>query len=182
MILVQLTGLSGAGKTTLSYNVKRELQKRGWKTEIIDGDEYRETLCRDLGFSRADRIENIKRLGFVGTLLVKHGIIVLLAAVNPYEESRRRLKEKSDSVKIVWIDCDLETLRQRDTKGLYRRAFLPENHPDKLDNLTGVGDPFEIPRDADLTIKTDLETVAESSRKLLDFILAHIVNSNGNKT
>ena len=182
MILVQLTGLSGAGKTTLSYNVARELQKRGFKTEVIDGDEYRRTLCGDLGFSEADRLENIRRLGFVGMLLAKHDVIVLLAAINPYEESRRRLKEKSDSVKTVWIDCDLKILRERDTKGLYRRAFLPESHPEKLDNLTGVGDPFEIPQDADLIIKTGVETIAESSRKLLNFILAHIENKNGNET
>ena len=176
MILVQLTGLSGAGKTTLSYNVRRELQKLGCKTEIIDGDEYRRTLCRDLGFSKEDRIENIRRLGFVASLLVKHGIVVLLAAINPFEDARRELKEKYDSVATVWIDCDLETLRERDTKGLYARAFLPENHPEKLKNLTGVGDPFESPENADLTIETGAETVEESTRKLLKFILARIEN------
>ncbi len=174
MILVQLTGLSGAGKTTLSYNVGNELQKQGFKIEIIDGDEYRRTLCRDLGFSKEDRCENIRRLGFVGSVLAKHEIIVLLSAINPYEESRRELKEKGDFVKIVWIDCDLETLRRRDTKGLYERAFLPADHPAKLDNLSGVGDPFEIPQNADLIVRTNTETIAESTKKLLDFILAGI--------
>jgi adenylylsulfate kinase (apsK) len=171
-----LTGLSGAGKTTLSYNTANELQKLGYRVEVIDGDEYRRNLCRDLGFSRDDRLENIRRLGFVGRLLAKHGVIVLLSAINPYEEARRELKEKSEGVKVktVWIRCDLETLRRRDTKGLYARAFLPEDHPDKLHNLTGVNDPFEIPVEPDLIIDTARETEGESTEKLLKFILNNI--------
>lgn len=166
-----MTGLSGAGKTTLSYNVKRELEKRGFKTEVIDGDEYRKMLCRDLGFSKADRLENIRRLGFVGKTLARHGVIVLLAAINPYDAIRRELKENTPFVKTVWVDCDLETLRERDTKGLYRRAFLPADHPEKLHNLTGINDPFEIPQDADLIVETARETIAESTERLLNFIL-----------
>ena len=178
MILIQLTGLPGAGKTTLSYNVRRELQKRGCKVEVIDGDEYRATLCRDLGFSRSDRLENIRRLGFVGKKLAQNGVMVLLSAVNPYEEARRELRESFAPVKTVWIDCDLETLRERDPKGLYRRAFLRDDHPQKLNNLTGVGDPFEIPQDADLVIKTNQETETESTEKLLNFVLANIGQDN----
>ena len=174
MIFIQLTGLSGSGKTTLSYNVRDELQKRKYKVEIIDGDEYRQTLCQDLGFSKEDRLENIRRLGFVGTILAKHGIIVLLSAINPYQEARRELQAKADFVKTVWIDCDLETLRKRDTKGLYRRAFLPAGDPEKLTNLSGVNDPFEIPPNPDLIIRSNLETEADSTEKLLQFILAQI--------
>lgn len=174
MILIQLTGLSGAGKTTLSYNVKSELENLGHRVEVIDGDEYRQTLCRDLSFSRADRCENIRRLGFVGAVLAKHGIIVLLSAINPFEESRRELKEKHALTKTVWIDCDLETLRRRDTKGLYRRAFLPDSHPEKLSNLTGVGDVFETPQNADLRISTERESIEESAQRLLKFIQASI--------
>ena len=174
MIFIQLTGLSGAGKTTLSFKVKTELEKRGYKTEVIDGDDYRQTLCKDLGFSKADRIENIRRLGFVGKVLSRNGVVVILSAINPYEEIRREIKENSPQVKTVWIDCDLETLQKRDTKGLYERAFLPDGHPDKINNLTGVNDPFEIPPNADLTIKTADETTDESTAKLLNFILEHI--------
>lgn len=182
MIFIQLTGLSGAGKTTLSYNVKHELEKRGYKTEVLDGDNYRRTLCRDLGFSRSDRIENIRRLGFVGKILSRNGVVVILSAINPYEEIRRELKEDSPQVKTVWIDCDLETLQKRDTKGLYERAFLPDEHPDKIHNLTGVNDPFEIPPNADLIIKTADESMDESAAKLLNFILKHIERRSADKT
>lgn len=141
---------------------------------MIDGDEYRANLCKDLGFSKKDREENIRRLGFVGKTLARNGVIVLLSAINPYDKIRRELKEKSPFVKTVWIDCGIEILKNRDTKGLYRRAFLPADHPEKLNNLTGVNDPFEIPREADLIIKTDSETVESSTEKLLNFILENI--------
>jgi adenylylsulfate kinase len=175
MIFIQLTGLSGAGKTTLSFKVKYELEKRGYKTEVIDGDDYRQTLCKDLGFSKTDRIENIRRLGFVGKILSRNGVIVILSAINPYEEIRLELKENSpQEIKTVWIDCDLETLQKRDTKGLYKRALLSDDHPDKLHNLTGVSDPFETPQNADLIIKTADETADESTASLLNFILENI--------
>lgn len=169
-----MTGLSGAGKTTLSYNVKRELLRRGLKTEVIDGDEYRANLSKELGFSREDRVENIRRLAFVGQKLSQNGVIVMLSAINPYDEVRCEIREKIPSAKTVWLDCDLETLRQRDTKDLYRRASLPDGHPEKLHNLTGVNDPFEIPADADLVIETHKETEEQSTEKLLQFVLENI--------
>lgn len=174
MIFIQMTGLSGAGKTTVSYNVKRELERRGLRTEVIDGDEYRATLCKDLGFSREDRIENIRRLAFVGQKLSQHGVIVILSAINPCDEVRREVKANLPAAKTVWLDCDLETLKQRDTKGLYRRALLPDGDPEKLANLSGVNDPFEAPTDADLILKTDRETESESTENLLRFILENI--------
>lgn len=174
MVLIQLTGLSGAGKTTLSYIAKHELEKRGFKVEVIDGDEYRTNLCRDLGFSKQDRKENIRRLGFVGKVLARNGVIVLLAAINPYEDVRGEIKASFPRVKTVWIDCDIKTLRTRDTKGLYERAFVPDGHPEKLNNLTGVNDPYEIPEHPDLIIKTDSESVDRSSDVLLKFILENV--------
>lgn len=174
MILIQLTGLSGAGKSTIAHGVKTKLESLGHAVEVIDGDEYRKSLCKDLGFSRADRNENIRRLGFVGCKLVQFKVIVILAAINPYEEVRKELKQRSPAVKTVWVDCDLDTLRQRDTKGLYYRAFLDDGHKDKLRNLTGVNDPYEIPEDADLILHTNRETEEESMQKLFDYILANI--------
>lgn len=174
MILIQLTGLSGAGKSTIARQAQAKLQALGYAVEVIDGDEYRKSLCKDLGFSKEDRNENIRRLGFVGLKLAQYNVIVILAAINPYEEVRKELKQRSDAVKTVWVHCDMDTLRQRDTKGLYYRAFLDDGHQDKLHNLTGVNDPYEPPQDADLILHTHAETEEESVQKLLGYILASI--------
>ncbi len=173
MILLQMTGLSGAGKTTISGHVKEHLQQMGYKVELLDGDIFRNTLCKDLGFSKEDRCENLRRMGFVADILTRNNIIVLMAAINPYEEIRRELSEKYGA-KTIWVSCDIEILKQRDTKGLYRRAFLPENHPEKINNLTGVNDVFETPERADLVLDTAQESVAQSVQKVVNFILQNL--------
>ena len=169
MPLFQMTGLSGAGKSSIANLLKSKLLAMNLKVEIIDGDEFRKTLCADLGFSKEDRIENIKRLGFVANLLSRNKIITIIAAINPYNVARNDLKSLYDA-KLIYIKCDVETLRKRDTKGLYQRAFLPENHPDKIHNLTGVNDTFEIPENPDLVIDTSEESLEESLEKVLGFI------------
>lgn len=174
MILIQLTGLSGAGKSTIALRTKHQLVNSGYAVEIIDGDEYRKSLCKDLGFSKEDRCENMRRLGFVGLKLVQFNVIVLIAAINPFEAVRTELKKKSNVVKTVWVNCDLDTLRCRDTKGLYYRAFLPDHHEQKIHNLSGVNDPFEPPQDVDLIIDTNKSTEEASTDKLLNFILSNI--------
>lgn len=170
MVLLQMTGLSGAGKTTISNHVKEHLQQLGYKVELIDGDDFRNTLCKDLGFSKEDRCENVRRMGFVADILTRNNIVVIIAAINPYEEIRRELQDKYGA-KTIWVNCAIETLKQRDTKGLYRRAFLPENHPEKINNLTGVNDVFDIPQNADLVLDTAQENVAQSVQKVIHFIL-----------
>ncbi|MFD2201728.1 adenylyl-sulfate kinase [Shivajiella indica] len=174
MLLIQLTGLSGSGKSTIAKGVKEFLVGKGFQVEVIDGDQYRKILCRDLGFSKEDRNENIRRLGFVANLLATHGVIAILAAINPYEEVRKELRDYGPHVKTVWIQCDLDTLLKRDTKQLYQKAFLAEGHPEKISNLTGVNDPFEIPVNPDLIIRTDLEEEEESIETLYAFILDNI--------
>ncbi|MEP6674021.1 MAG: adenylyl-sulfate kinase [Ferruginibacter sp.] len=169
-MLIQLTGLSGAGKTTISLAVKKLLEANQLKTEIIDGDTYRKTLCSDLGFSAADRQENIRRLGALAHTFSKQGIIAIIAAINPFEIIRNELKEKY-AAKTIWIRCDMKILLQRDTKGLYKRAALPEGHPDKLSNLTGVNDIYDLPYQPDLMIDSGTEDIDDSVNKLYQFIL-----------
>lgn len=172
-MIIQFCGLSGSGKTTLATAIKHELKKHDIPVEILDGDEYRKVLCSDLGFSKEDRNTNIRRLAFVASKLSAHNIVSIICAINPYEEVRNEISEKYSNVKTVFIDCKLEVLKQRDTKGLYKKAFLPHGHPEKILNLTGVNDPFEIPVNADLIITSDIEGVYESTQKLLQFILAN---------
>jgi adenylylsulfate kinase len=170
MLFIQLTGLPGAGKTTIANAVKNLLQQENYRVEVVDGDVYRKKICPDLGFSKQDRNENIRRLGFVCNLLATHGVIAILAAINPYEAIRQELNRYGPYVKTVWVNCDLPTLIQRDTKKLYFRAMLPEGHPEKIYNLTGVNDPFEEPLNPDLVIHTNKEPEYESANKLFSFI------------
>lgn len=173
MILL-FCGLSGAGKTTLAKNVAAELTELGIKIEIIDGDEYRQEICKDLGFSREDRSENIRRLGFVASRFANQGIVPIISAINPYDDVRRELANRYDDVNIVHIDCPVNRLIDRDTKGLYQRALLPEGHPNKLLNLTGINDRFDVPYDADLYINTSENSIQQSTSLLVYFILNNL--------
>ena len=170
-LFIQMTGMSGAGKTTISREVAKKLRSQGYKVELIDGDEYRRNVTKDLGYSRYDRIENIRRLGFIGTVLSRNGVIAILAAINPYEEARQDLS--SAGAKTVYIECGLEELKRRDPKGLYKRAMLPDGDPDKVENFTGVTDPYQEPDHPDLVINTENESIKESVDKLYKFILGN---------
>ena len=157
-MFIQMTGLSGAGKTTLAREVEKRLKTRGFKVEIIDGDEYREGLCKDLGFSKEDRNTNIRRLGFVGKVLSRNNVVTIMSAINPYEELRKELEETCGA-KTVFIKCPVEKCIERDVKGLYAKALSGE-----IENFTGISDPFEEPACSDLVIETsdlDLETSAD---------------------
>jgi len=169
-MIIQLCGLSGSGKTTIAYKAKELFENNNIITEIIDGDEYRKELCSDLGFSRQDRNQNIRRLAFVANKLSQHHILSIICAINPYEDIRREISLKYKDVKTVYINCDLSVLVSRDTKGLYKRAHLEDNNPHKINNLTGINDPFEPPSTADLIIQTHLESAEESAKRLYTFI------------
>ena len=172
-MIIQLCGLSGVGKSTLCQLVNEKLKLSGIPCEIIDGDDYRELLCRDLGFSRQDRNENIRRLGFVASKLSAHGVVAIICAINPYQEIRDELKEKYKNVKTIFVDCQLTELVRRDTKGLYRRAMLPSADPQHIPNLTGVNDPFDIPLNPDLYINTGRRHKEACAKSLFSFILKH---------
>ena len=174
MLLIQMTGLSGAGKSSIAHIARETLIDLGYKVELLDGDNYRQHLCRDLGFSKEDRLENIRRLGFVGLKLAKHGVISILAAINPYEEARDALKKAGALTKTVFIDCPLSVIKQRDPKGLYRRALLPIEDPDYIEHFTGISDPYEVPEQSELVIQTHIETPEQSANHLTDFIIQTI--------
>jgi len=173
-MIIQFCGLSGSGKTTLAENVKRQLSQKNINVEIIDGDEYRKVLCADLGFSKEHRNQNIRRLAFVASKLAKYKIVPIICAINPYDDIRQETVCLYENVKTIFIDCALDVLIQRDTKGLYKKALLPHGHPDKIGNLSGVNDPFEVPANPDLIIRSDLESVEISTEKLANFILSNL--------
>ena len=169
-MIVQFTGLSGAGKTSIAEKLQQLLEANGIAAAVIDGDKYRQTICKGLGFSKADRCENIRRLGKVAHSFSERGVIAIISAINPYEEVRQELKEMYNA-KTVWINCDLKVLMERDTKGLYKRALLPDGHPEKIYNLTGVNDTYEAPTDADLVIDTGVESLEASVERVYEFVV-----------
>lgn len=173
-MIVQFTGLSGAGKTTLAHAVAEKLQQLQIAHLIIDGDVYRKTLCADLGFSAADRQENVRRLAKLAHEKSQAGAVVLLAVINPFAAIREQI-EKEYGAYTVWVDCALPTLISRDTKGLYKRALLPEGHPDKLHNLTGVNDVYEAPENPHVHLPTHLHSVDDAAEILFAFIYRQLI-------
>ncbi len=166
--VIQFTGLSGAGKTTLSFAIKRDLTTKGYKVVVLDGDELRKTISVDLGFSEKDRLEHLKRVADLADAIVAD--FVLIAVINPYEIGRQVFRQQC-SAKLIWLRCQIAILKSRDTKGLYRRAFLPEGNPDRLSNLTGINAPFEEPIHADLIVDTGQLKVEQASALIVNFIL-----------
>lgn len=173
MLIIMMTGLSGSGKSTLALALQSALTKENIKSEVIDGDVYRHTINKDLGFSEADRRENIRRLFNIAGNAQQQGVIAIVAAINPYDDLRAQLSSSSRA-KIVYIKCSIEQLVNRDTKGLYKRAFLPHEHPQKLKDLSGINDRYDIPFDAGLVIDTTSETVEQSADRLVDYVMTVI--------
>jgi len=161
-VTVWFTGLSGAGKTTISKAVGQYLREKGYKLEILDGDIVRQNLTKGLGFSKADRDENIRRIGFVAHLLSRNGVIVLVSAISPYREMRAEVRAKISNFVEVYVNAPLEVCEQRDIKGLYKRARAGE-----IKQFTGIDDPYEKPIDPEVECYTDRETEAESTAKVL---------------
>ncbi|MFX3631457.1 MAG: adenylyl-sulfate kinase [Candidatus Pristimantibacillus sp.] len=142
-------GLSGAGKTTTSRYVAAELLKQGRHVEVLDGDELRETICKGLGYSREERIENIKRIVYVAKLLSRNGIDVLVSAITPYQEMRDYARSQLPDFVEIYVECPIDECERRDVKGLYAKA-----RNGKLSQFTGVSDPFEEPLSPDLVLST----------------------------
>ena len=161
------TGLSGSGKTTLARQVGRELRARGRKVEVLDGDVVRQNLSKGLGFSKEDRDTNIRRIGFVCNLLSRNGVVAIAAAISPYRAVRDEVRVSQDTGRFVevFLDCPIELLMKRDVKGLYQKAFTG-----KVENFTGVSDPYEPPENPEIVLHTDQETEEQSLAKIVAWL------------
>jgi adenylylsulfate kinase len=162
------TGLSGAGKSTIADLVGPELEKNDAKIEYLDGDIVRTHLSKGLGFSKEDRDTNIERIGWVASRLTRHGAAVLVSAISPYAETRRKARELIEAhgeFVEVYVKASVEECARRDVKGLYEKAFKGE-----LKEFTGVSDPYEEPVRPELVIDTESETPEESAMRVLEFL------------
>lgn len=162
------TGLSGAGKTTITHIVEKDLRQRGLPVEVLDGDVVRTHLSKGLGFSKEDRDTNIKRIGFVCKLLSRNGVVAIGAAISPYREVRDFLREDIGRFVEVYVSAPLEVLVERDVKGLYKKALAGE-----VKNFTGVSDPYEPPLNPEVVAETDKETPEQSAAKVLGYLEEH---------
>src|SRR5580700_6344939 len=156
------TGLSGSGKSTLSHLVAQRLRESGAKVEVLDGDIVRTHLSKGLGFSKEDRDENIRRIGFVCELLSRNGVIAIAAAISPYRAVREAVRARIPNFIEVYLECPVEVLVERDSKGLYKAALAGE-----IAHFTGISDPYEPPLNPEVTIHSAEESPEEGLEKIL---------------
>jgi adenylyl-sulfate kinase len=162
-----LTGLSGAGKSTVAAKLAPALAERGHRVELLDGDEVRTNLCQGLGFSRQDRDTNIARIGYVANKLAKHGVAVLVAAISPYREARDRVRAQVEQFVEIHVAAPVAICAERDPKGLYAKALSGE-----LKHFTGVSDPYEPPLAPELVLHTERESVDDSVHQVIAWLEA----------
>lgn len=161
------TGLSGSGKSTLAHAVEEKLHQCGCRTFVLDGDNVRHGLCRDLGFEESDRRENIRRVGETAKLFIEAGIITLTAFISPFLEDRNRVRSifQNGNFLEVYCKCPLEVCEQRDVKGFYQRA-----RDGKVKQFTGISSPYEPPKNPELIVETDKLTLEESVIQVMDLL------------
>ena len=157
------TGIPCSGKTTIADRVAEILREKGYKVERLDGDIVRKGLTSDLGFSKEDRDENIKRVTFVAKLLTRNGVAVLATFVSPYRERRAKTRQEIGSFVEVYTRCPVEVCMERDVKGMYEKALAGE-----IKNFTGVDDPYEEPENPELILDTDKESIDECAQRVLE--------------
>ncbi len=161
-VTIWFTGLSGAGKTTINDALTKELRDRNLKLEVLDGDIVRTNLTKGLGFSKEDRDENVRRIGFVSNLLTRNGVIVLVAAISPYRAIREEVRDRIGDFVEVYVSAPGEVCEQRDVKGLYAKARSGE-----IKQFTGISDPYEPPSNPEVNCETHKETLQESVNKVI---------------
>lgn len=166
-VILWFTGLSGSGKSTLAYQLEEDLFKKGVRTYVLDGDNIRTGLNKNLGFSAEDREENIRRIAEVAKLFIDAGIVVLTAFISPYRKDRAiaRTLVGADEFVEIYVKCPLEICRQRDTKGLYKKASLGI-----LKQFTGIDAPYEEPEHPDIVIETDTMSIERSVKRIIEFL------------
>ena len=155
------TGLPSSGKSTLAKRLEQILSKRGFHTEVLDGDEVRLRLSKGLGFSKEDRDENIRRISYVANIITRCGAIAITCAISPYREIRDEARREIKRFVEIFVKCPLEECIKRDVKGLYKKALSGE-----IQNFTGVSDPYEEPLNPEIIVETDKETLEESLEKI----------------
>ncbi|MBE9561543.1 MAG: adenylyl-sulfate kinase [Proteobacteria bacterium] len=166
--LLWFTGLSGAGKSTVAHALEESLYQMGYHTFVLDGDNVRHGLCGDLGFSNADRVENIRRVGEISKLFIEAGVIVLTAFISPFQADRdkaRKLVGDNDFIEI-YCDCSLEICEKRDVKGLYNKARKGE-----IKEFTGISSPYEKPENPELIINTGTASLDDCVKQILEFLI-----------
>ena len=176
-VVLWFTGLSGSGKSTLAHAVEEELHQIGCRTIVLDGDNMRHGLCKDLDFSDESRKENIRRIGEVAKLFIESGVITLTAFISPFKEERdkvRKLLANQDLIEI-YVKCPISVCEARDVKGMYKKAKANE-----IKNFTGISSPYEVPESPDLIVDTDQETLDESVDKVLGVLINRGVINNEN--
>ena len=156
--VIWLTGIPGSGKTTLALELQKFYQKKGLPIEILDGDEIRKTLSKDLGFSPEDRKEHNRRVIFVAQILAKNGITTIVPLISPYRETRANARKEIPNFVEVWVKASVDECKKRDPKGLYKKALAGE-----IKNLTGLQAPYEEPENAELVLDTEKHSVEEST-------------------
>jgi adenylylsulfate kinase len=163
---VWFTGWSGSGKTTLAKALENELKKRGIRNvQRLDGDIVRKDLTRDLGFTKEDRDENIRRVTFVADLLSNNGVATLVSFISPYIKARDNARKRCRNFVEVYVKCSKEELIKRDVKGLYKKALAGE-----IENFTGISDPYEEPPNPEVVVETDKENIEESLEKIINLL------------
>lgn len=160
-----MTGLSGSGKTTIALILEEELRQRSLNVERLDGDIVRESLTRDLGFSKEDRDKNIERITFVAKLLSRNNVACICSFISPYQAVRDNVRAETTNFLEVFIDAPLEEVIERDVKGLYKQAIAGD-----IPNFTGISDPYEAPVEPDIHIRTDQQTPLESANEILEIL------------
>lgn len=167
-VIIWFTGLPSSGKSTLANEVEKILIQQQKRTYILDGDNVRVGLCKDLGFSAEDREENIRRIGEVSKLFVDAGVIVLSAFVSPYRADRDKIREIVENGEFieVFVDCPVEECEKRDVKGLYKKA-----REGIIKGFTGIDDPYEEPLSPEITIKTNMLGIGESADQIVKYLI-----------